>query len=385
MLKCDPFLRDQVRDRILRTIRDTPIVAGDRLLPERKMGEFFQVNYLTVRAAMADLVAKGVVRRVPRSGTFYTGVMPDGGGDAEMRTSDPYLVAVMLYKAEHFYTEFQHHIMAVLQDDGFIPAAFCPLRRRDRTESPEAMDRFFGWNARSLVVMQEELDDNSVFYDAFLARADRYDRIIRLLSFPCPDGPPYPGHHLTSDFADAYRDAVARFKAGGHSDIAFVSGMPRNDIPRMRPRLQQAFALYSSAMFDAGLSGRIRMIAALSIDELRRDIRGALRQSSPPTAFLCLDDYRCVIVLEEARALGLPPERMPAVAGFFGTPWSRHYGFPSYHVRMDEVALRLRELMRRDHLREGTTLVPLDRVEPDDAAAVAKYDFGRDDGRCVRG
>ena len=362
LLKSAPLLREQVRDRILRMIRDTPIAAGERLLPEKEIGRRLQVNHLTVRAAMADLVALGVVRRSPGSGTFCTGVVPEAS--AGTQPSDPSLVAVMLYTDEHFYTEFQHHILAALQEDGFIPAVFCPAIARDRKHSPESLDRFFGWNARSLVVMQGELEDNAGFHDAFIAHADRYDRIIRLLSYPLPDdAPPYPGHHLTLDYAAAFRDAIAHFRADGRRDIAFVGGMPLDGIPCMRLRLRQAWRLYADAMFDAGLPGQVRVLAASTDEDIRREIREALGQPRPPTAFLCMDDYRGALVVEEARALGLS-DPMPAIAGFFGTPWSRRYGFPSYRVRTGEVALRLRELMRRDRLREGITLAPFDRVEP---------------------
>ena len=369
MLKSPPLLREQVRDRILEMIRDTPMSPGDRLLPEKKLGKLLQVDDQTVRVALAELATRGVVRRIPRNGTFYTGIAP--ATDDEAQTTDSTLVAVMLYTADHFYTEFQQHILAALHEDGFIPAAFCPLYCRNQKHPPESLKRFFDWNARSLVVMQEEVEDNFGFHEAFVANADRYDRIIRLLSFPAAgDVPPYPGHHLAADFASAYHDAVVRFQADGHRDIAFVCAAPRDDIPQMRPRIRQALRLYTDAMFDAGLSCNIRVFAALPEAELRRKIREALSQSHPPTAFIGIDDYRCVIVLEEAMALGLQPDRVPAVVGFLKTPWSRQYGFPSYHLRMDEFVLRLRELMRCKRLREGTTLVPFGRVEPGDSDPV---------------
>jgi GntR family transcriptional regulator len=60
----------QIRERILDNIKNKKIKEGEKLPTEQEMAQSIGVNRLTVRRAIEDLVADGLVQRVRGRGTF---------------------------------------------------------------------------------------------------------------------------------------------------------------------------------------------------------------------------------------------------------------------------------------------------------------------------
>ncbi|HEX9376382.1 MAG TPA: GntR family transcriptional regulator [Actinomycetota bacterium] len=60
----------QLREAILREIRERGMKSGDRLPTESEIERAFRVSRATIRQALAELEAEGVVRRVQGLGTF---------------------------------------------------------------------------------------------------------------------------------------------------------------------------------------------------------------------------------------------------------------------------------------------------------------------------
>ncbi len=68
---------EQIVDRLNELIRGGELKAGDRLPPERKLAELFQVSRNTVREAIKTLEEKGVVESRTGAGTYVA----EKGGD----------------------------------------------------------------------------------------------------------------------------------------------------------------------------------------------------------------------------------------------------------------------------------------------------------------
>lgn len=67
----DPLpLYAQLRDALLREVRESGLQAGDRFPTETAIRERYRVSRATVRQALADLEASGVIRRVQGVGSF---------------------------------------------------------------------------------------------------------------------------------------------------------------------------------------------------------------------------------------------------------------------------------------------------------------------------
>ena len=66
----------QVEERLRETIRAGQWREGDQIPPERVLIESFGVSRITIRQALANLVASGLLHRKPGKGTFVAG-LPD--------------------------------------------------------------------------------------------------------------------------------------------------------------------------------------------------------------------------------------------------------------------------------------------------------------------
>src|SRR5512146_1766665 len=60
----------QLRDALLREVKDGGLQPGDRLPTEAAIRERYRVSRATIRQALADLEAGGVIRKVQGLGTF---------------------------------------------------------------------------------------------------------------------------------------------------------------------------------------------------------------------------------------------------------------------------------------------------------------------------
>jgi GntR family transcriptional regulator len=63
-------LKEQIKLDILKKIDDRSYTVGDMIPSERKLAESYNVNRLTVRRALDDLIVEGVVSKRPGIGTF---------------------------------------------------------------------------------------------------------------------------------------------------------------------------------------------------------------------------------------------------------------------------------------------------------------------------
>ncbi|MFV0452801.1 MAG: GntR family transcriptional regulator [Propioniciclava sp.] len=67
-----PALYAQIIAQVTEEIRSGPLRPGDRLPPERALADRFQVSRVTIRRALADLAASGLVDSQQGRGTFVT-------------------------------------------------------------------------------------------------------------------------------------------------------------------------------------------------------------------------------------------------------------------------------------------------------------------------
>ena len=116
-IKRRPRLRDEVRDRILKMIRESGMHPGDRLLSEKKLGQSFKVNHLTIRAALSDLEHNGIVERRPGSGTFLTGSLHSSSRGKPVESK---LAVIAIREEEHFFSRLRHAIIHELEKDGYM-------------------------------------------------------------------------------------------------------------------------------------------------------------------------------------------------------------------------------------------------------------------------
>ncbi len=376
MLKLASNRREQVKAGILKMIDESSLRPGDRLESEKKLGELLNVNHLTVRAALSELADSGVVKRVPRSGTFYTGkaevLSPapgNGGGE---------LVSMMFRSDEHFFGCLSNEIILALQYHNFIVANQCCRAYENEIEADlkrifeigdeikTDLERMFKWGNKSVIVSQTEIEKSPALCEYFNRHAAGYHRVVRLMGNQCCEYP-LVGHQVTLDYQAAYREAIAYLKNLGHRRIAYC-GANCNEEYFCHQANRKFTSLYMEAMVGEGLAENISVIARSDEAGIRAGFAELLRQPNRPTAVFCLNDYRGVLVSEVARDLGLKVPGDLSIIGFFDTPWSQHHQMTSFRLRYREMANRIAELFTADRVDSGLSLIKADLIERNSCA-----------------
>lgn len=95
-------LSDVITERLESMILDGTLVAGEKLLPERLLAEKFQVSRPSLREAIQNLQAKGLIERKQGGGTFIT-------QNLSAKMTDPLLALVSSRPETQFdLLEFRH-------------------------------------------------------------------------------------------------------------------------------------------------------------------------------------------------------------------------------------------------------------------------------------
>ncbi|MFC3120936.1 GntR family transcriptional regulator [Agaribacter flavus] len=99
-----PKLSDVITEQLESMILDGTLVAGEKLLPERLLAEKFQVSRPSLREAIQNLTAKGLIERKQGGGTFVSQSM-------NRNMTDPLLALVASRPETQFdLLEFRHSL-----------------------------------------------------------------------------------------------------------------------------------------------------------------------------------------------------------------------------------------------------------------------------------
>jgi GntR family transcriptional repressor for pyruvate dehydrogenase complex len=111
-------LSDVITERLETMILDGTLVAGEKLLPERLLAEKFQVSRPSLREAIQNLQAKGLIQRKQGGGTFVSEHL-------NRRLSDPLLALISKRPETQFdLLEFRHSLEG-------MAAFYAALRGKD--------------------------------------------------------------------------------------------------------------------------------------------------------------------------------------------------------------------------------------------------------------
>lgn len=113
-----PKLSDVITERLESMIIDGTLSAGEKLLPERELAEKFQVSRPSLREAIQNLQAKGLIQRKQGGGTFVSQHL-------NRKLSDPLLALISKRPETQFdLLEFRHSLEG-------MAAFYAALRGRD--------------------------------------------------------------------------------------------------------------------------------------------------------------------------------------------------------------------------------------------------------------
>jgi GntR family transcriptional repressor for pyruvate dehydrogenase complex len=99
-----PKLSDVITERLESMIIDGTLGAGEKLLPERELAEKFQVSRPSLREAIQNLQAKGLIERKQGGGTFVS-------QNLSRKLADPLLALISQRPETQFdLLEFRHSL-----------------------------------------------------------------------------------------------------------------------------------------------------------------------------------------------------------------------------------------------------------------------------------
>lgn len=170
-------LSDVITERLESMIIDGTFAAGEKLLPERELAEQFKVSRPSLREAIQNLQAKGLIERKQGGGTFVSQHL-------NRRLSDPLLALISKRPETQFdLLEFRHSLegMAAFyaalrgqKDDHLqLQQALLQLQSKELVDDPDAeaaaLGEFYFVMAKSsqnmvllqvMQAMREMLEDN---------------------------------------------------------------------------------------------------------------------------------------------------------------------------------------------------------------------------------
>lgn len=351
-------LMEDLRQQIL----DNRLPPGQPLLPETELAAHYGISRNTVRRALDGLVKEGLLRKVKGIGSF---VVPP-----EERVSEPGRnLAQRQVLLLSFATASTKELF--LSDDSFLPK----LNGINKVLLPHGYNLLFAYVDLDWAV-PPALVNNDIRGIIFYGLPD-YDFWKRYIS-PLPHvgiqfiDPRFPGDWVKPDYESLSFLAVEHLHSLGHRRIAFVT----NEMDMQ----------YSEDRMTGYLRGLKRLGLPVTEEYLiawqRERVNGILQTEKissmpdyspyldkafsgkvpPPTAFICMDNWRAICTIRALEKRGLQVPGDVSVIGTFNDSRPQNFGFDyditSFSCRMSDVCSEAAECLleqmsgsRRDYFR----------------------------------
>lgn len=354
------YIYSRIAAELRQDIRDGKLPAGSRLPSADELTERFQVNKGTVRRALADLTAEGLIYAVPAQGTYVSDEPPSGLRQRRRASLTVGLVSQVLEGA--LFGPSDAEVLSGLQDELVKHKGSLMFLPAPRTLSSS---RLAEW------IVQAHLD-GIIYLEALDPAVLR--RVLQV-------GPPSVminfrprGHGIDSILVDnrgGARLAIEHLYGIGHRRFLVITGNPELSATEERVAgvrdAMRAFGISEAkVMFVAGnfrRSGGFRAMAA------------ALKGRLTATGIFCFNDEMAVGALQALHkhsTLRVP--RDVSVIGFDDISWAQATHPPLTTIRVDKAVmgrLAIERLIARiggRHMAATATVVETELVERESTA-----------------
>lgn len=328
-----PKKYDQVAEQLLARIEAGDYAAGEPLPSEGTLADEYGVHRLTLRKALDVLCREGVVARRHGWGAYPTSA-----------ASSP--SAAVLYVGGtqgHFDHSFYTALCAEAQERRRAVASFMP------NDEPGTMAQFrrLAENHRRLVCAEAAWQGirDAVPADVHVTRVSGFGSLGAAVTGE------RRGYQISTDTYRAVKLAAEHLIESGHRRIGYVDvgqrvdgePLPATVDPHREPCLGYRAALQAASLTDEFLMGipdapEGKEFQGTHYESMAHQLS---QMSSPPTAFVCIGDFRAGPLL---RALRARKQRVPedaSVVGIGNTPWTQWLDPP-----LTSVCLGEREMAR---------------------------------------
>lgn len=288
----------QCLEKIKRYINVNHLVEGDRLPTEPQMMEALGVSRITVRRAISELEAQGVVKRIQGSGTFLS-------APPTLHLSQPAIPMVLPGDNS------DNGLLSLIQGAGDCLAKYsCRTTNYFANYGGEDEERILRQLAAAgeKCVMVFPCDDR-VNRHLFPELERQGMKFIYLGRRPTWSS----GSFVGSDDVSGGYQAVCHLVEQGYSRIAFLSGAPASTAHSIPGRLLG----YQQALEAHGLPYNEAYVRCVEDHENFADVLADMMALEPrPDAFFCVNDITAVELMYRLEPYQIPGQPRTAVVGF---------------------------------------------------------------------
>jgi len=302
------FLYQQVSDLLKAAIAEGKYQPGDRLPSMDELATTFRLTKLTVRRALQELQAEGVITISPARGSFVAETapaLPLPARDSRLPVIGEVSCVMRPGQTGFYHTaileSIRHELAQQMTNLLFLPAYQAP-------------DDF----PQLLRMLQQSHLDGVVYVGPFAPAV-----LQRLIA----EGPPavildfavkgLAVPMITIDNREGAAQAVGHLLELGHARIAVIEGDP------CQPATGERLAGVYEALAEAGLSpASITVVEGKFTPEGGRAAMDSLLARTPrPTAVFCMNDEMAFGALQAAQQAGLSLPRELSIVGFDDVPF----------------------------------------------------------------
>lgn len=305
----DSFLRGpkylHVANQLRVKIENGLWVPGTQLPVERELADTLSVSINTVRRAVGELVAEGIVQRRQGAGTFVTPVA-DPPAESAGASGGRRLVGVLVPSTTYYYPRVVDGIQRVLRDAGVgVVLASSKYDLGVEQDELRAM-RDSGVQGLLLVPNLHIMSDPQGYVDGLRDLPLPYVLVERKPPAPEPDDPtPYVG----TDHSGGVCLALRHLRGLGHQRVGHLGRSRTGTSALVAQGFDDAAALLGLDVVDGAVARREVWAAA----EIAAYVRSCA--AAGVTAVFCHGDRDAAALVVEARRQGLTvPDDLAVVA-----------------------------------------------------------------------
>jgi DNA-binding LacI/PurR family transcriptional regulator len=312
-------------------MRNGALPPGQILPTVRMLADQFQVSLSVANQAVQELVEEGLVYTEPRLGTFV--------GQRHLPVSEFYLLLLPAAPVDaHARGGLQVGFETRITQLGGASLVLDPeqaLRHRERGEMPPLAGVFnYAFNP-----------DREVNWHA--------DGVTPHVGFTSWAEDPEHSDLVSLDDMDGGNQAAHALLAAGHRRIAYFAlhaERPPYGTQLWSAEREQGWrqAMQEAGLDPVGLAFHPSWPDPRPLHPEVGELEPTARQliaCDGITAVVAANDMVALVLFRVLRAVGIPPERWPAVVGFDNLPEARPYPLTSFHLPWDEVGRAAADLL----------------------------------------
>ena len=279
-----------VQEKIKNEIKRGEIV--DKLPGERTLAKKYGFSYMTIRKAVDNLVAEGLLYKIPMKGTFVA--------NRKTRKKETNVIGYFLDSSivdgltSPYYSLIFHALEKQAALNGYSLMYFSDI---NGSSSLQHLDKVDGVIASCFPRIENVIHDINDRVPVVVIDNSSSDKTIP---------------SIIIDNYNAVRESVDYLYSLGHKRIGFMTGLHDSDVGKNR------YAGYASSMHSHGLELNESLIfrGNYSFDSGTEGASKFLTFSRPPTAIMCANDVMAIATIKKAAQLGIDVPNDLSVVGF---------------------------------------------------------------------